>query len=123
MGGLIVVEQLILVVWGPDLIALPRPATLRGSVLIGDAAIESYRLLAVAVGLVVFVAMRLVLNRTKIGLLVRAGVENTRDGGGARLPHPAAVRRRVHRGLGAGRPRRRDVGLYQETITSHMGLR
>ena len=77
MGGLIVVEQLILVVWGPDLIPLPRPATLTGAILFGDAAIERYRVLAVLVGLAVFAAMWLVLNRTRIGLLVRAGVENS----------------------------------------------
>src|SRR6516164_9316889 len=44
--------------------------------LIGDVAIEKYRLLAMVVGLAVFVAMLLVLNRTKLGLLIRAGVEN-----------------------------------------------
>ena len=43
--------------WGPDLIPLPRPAALRGAFLVGDVAIEKYRLLAVVVGLVVFVAM------------------------------------------------------------------
>ena len=75
-GGLIVCEQLIHVVWGPDLIPLPRPATLTGSFLLGDAAIERYRMLAVVVGLAVFCAMWLVLNRTKIGLIIRAGVEN-----------------------------------------------
>ena len=44
--------------------------------LIGEAAVEKYRVVAVAVGLIVFLAMLLVLNRTKIGLLIRAGVEN-----------------------------------------------
>ena len=39
-------------------------------------AIEHYRLLAVVVGLAVFAAMLLMLNRTKLGLLIRAGVEN-----------------------------------------------
>ena len=76
MGGLIVAEQAIHVVWGPDQIPLPRPTSLRGAFIIGDVAIEKYRLLAVAVGLLVFVAMMLVLNRTKLGLLIRAGVEN-----------------------------------------------
>jgi branched-chain amino acid transport system permease protein len=76
MGGLIVAEQLIHVVWGPDQIPLPLPAALRGAIILGDAAVEKYRLIAVAVGLVVFIAMSLVLNRTKIGLLIRAGVEN-----------------------------------------------
>jgi branched-chain amino acid transport system permease protein len=76
MGGLIVAEQLLYALYGPAQIPLPLPQSLRGSVLIAGAAIEKYRLLAVAVGLVVFIAMVLVLNRTKIGLLIRAGVEN-----------------------------------------------
>ena len=76
MGGMIVAEQLIHVIWGADPISVPPPEAFRGSVLIGDAAIERYRILAVAVGLAVFVAMLMVLNRTKIGLLIRAGVEN-----------------------------------------------
>ena len=77
MGGLIVCEQLIHVIWGPDIIPLPRPATLTGAVLFGDAAIERYRMLAVAVGFIVFVTMWLILARTRLGLLIRAGVENS----------------------------------------------
>ena len=76
MGGMIVAEQMIHVVWGPDQIPLPLPTSFRGVILFGDAAVEKYRLIAVAVGLVVFATMFLVLNRTKIGLLIRAGVEN-----------------------------------------------
>jgi branched-chain amino acid transport system permease protein len=76
MGGMIVAEQLIHVLWGADPISVPPPEAFRGSVLIGEAAIERYRILAVTVGLAVFAAMLLVLNRTKIGLLIRAGVEN-----------------------------------------------
>ena len=44
--------------------------------LFGDAAIERYRLLAAAVGAGVFVAMLWVLARTKMGLLIRAGVQD-----------------------------------------------
>ena len=76
MGGAIVTEQLIGVLWGPEQIPLPIPERLRGALVLGDVAIEKYRLLAVVVGLVVFAAMFLVLNRTRIGLLIRAGVEN-----------------------------------------------
>jgi len=75
-GGMIVAEQLMLVVWGPDMLPLARPQTLRGAFLIGDIALEKFRLAAVVVGLAVFAAMLLVLNRTKLGLLIRAGVEN-----------------------------------------------
>lgn len=75
-GGMIVAEQLIYVIWGPDLQPLPRPEALRGSIFFGDIAIEKYRLASVAVGLALFAAMALMLNRTKLGLLIRAGVEN-----------------------------------------------
>jgi branched-chain amino acid transport system permease protein len=76
MGGLIVAEQLIHVFWGAEQINVALPATFRGSFVLGDVAIEKYRVVAVAVGLLVFAAMQLVLNRTRIGLLIRAGVEN-----------------------------------------------
>jgi branched-chain amino acid transport system permease protein len=76
MGGMIVGEEIIKVIWGPAQIPLPLPETLRGAFLLGDAAVEKYRVLACAVGLVVFAAMLWTLNRTKVGLLVRAGVQD-----------------------------------------------
>lgn len=76
MGGMIVVEQIIHVIWGGDQKAMALPAGLRGAILIGDVALERYRLLCVIVGAVVLVSMLLVLNRTRLGLLIRAGVEN-----------------------------------------------
>jgi len=76
MGGMVVGEELIKVIWGAQQIALPLPAALRGAWIVGDAAIEKYRLLAMVVGLLVFGAMLLVLNRTKLGLLIRAGVQD-----------------------------------------------
>ena len=75
-GGLIVAEQALYALWGPQIIPLPLPTSLRGSFILGDIAIAKYRLLAMLVGLVVFVAIQLTLNRSKIGLLIRAGVEN-----------------------------------------------
>ena len=76
MGGMIIGEELIKVIWGPLQIALPLPEAMRGSVLWGDAAIEKYRLLAVWVGLTIFAVQMWVLNRTKVGLLIRAGVQD-----------------------------------------------
>ncbi|HYA66461.1 MAG TPA: branched-chain amino acid ABC transporter permease, partial [Burkholderiaceae bacterium] len=76
MGALIVIEQLIIVLWGPDALPLPKPAALRGSVIVGSSPIETYRLVALCVGLVIAGVMQLVLTRTRIGLLVRAGVED-----------------------------------------------
>lgn len=76
MGGMLVAEQLINVIWGAETIPLPLPTALRGAISLGDAAIEKYRLVAVVVGLIVFVMMFLTLQRSKIGLLIRAGVEH-----------------------------------------------
>ena len=49
---------------------------LRGSLFLGDAAIEKYRLFAVAIGVLVVLGLLLTLNRTKLGLLIRAGVQD-----------------------------------------------
>ncbi|WP_370318421.1 branched-chain amino acid ABC transporter permease [Oricola sp.] len=76
IGALIVAEQIILALWGGSPMPVPRPALLEGSFVIGDVAIETYRVFAFFLGLVVFIALSLVLNRTRIGLLIRAGVEN-----------------------------------------------
>ena len=76
MGGMIIGEELIKVIWGPLQIALPLPEGMRGAVLLGEAAIEKYRLIAVVVGLAVFAVQAWTLARTKIGLLIRAGVQD-----------------------------------------------
>ena len=76
MGGMIIGEELIKVIWGPLQIPLPLPEGMRGSIYLGDAAMEKYRLIAVVVGAVVFAVLLWMLTRTKIGLLIRAGVQD-----------------------------------------------
>jgi branched-chain amino acid transport system permease protein len=120
-GGMIVAEQLIHVLWGPDLLPLPRPQTLRGAFLIGDMAIEKYRLVAVVLGLVIFAAMLILLNRTKLGLLIRAGVENKEmvEAMGYRI-------RRVFIGVFVAGSALAGLGgalwgMYQESVTVAIG--
>ena len=120
-GGMIVAEQLIHVLWGPDLLPLQRPATLRGAFLVGDMALEKYRLIAVFVGLAVFAGMVLLLNRTKIGLLIRAGVENKEmvEAMGYRIRRlfvGVFVAGSALAGLGGAL-----WGMYQESVTVHIG--
>ncbi|MDP7149879.1 MAG: branched-chain amino acid ABC transporter permease [Paracoccaceae bacterium] len=76
MGALIVAEQMILAIWGGAPMSVPRPSFLEGAFLIGDVAIEIYRVYALILGGLVYIALYLTLNRTRIGLLIRAGVEN-----------------------------------------------
>ena len=76
MGGLIIGEELIKVIWGPAQIPLPPPEALRGSLVFGNATVEKLRLVSVVVGAVVLLGLLYTLNRTKIGLLIRAGVQD-----------------------------------------------
>jgi branched-chain amino acid transport system permease protein len=121
MGGMIVAEQLISVIWGPEQIPLPLPSSLRGAIIVGDSAIEKYRLVAVIVGLLVFAAMYLVLNRTKIGLLIRAGVEN-----GEMVEALGYRIRRIFVAVFAAGSALAGLGgvmwgLYKETLSASMG--
>ena len=76
MGGMIVGEEAIKVIWGPTPIAVELPPSLRGVFTLGDAAVEKYRLLAAGIGALVFIGLLVVLNRSKLGLLIRAGVQD-----------------------------------------------
>jgi branched-chain amino acid transport system permease protein len=121
MGGLIVAEQLIYVIWGPHEVFILRPEAFKGAVTFAGAALEKYRLVAVGFGIVVFLAMRWVLRRTRIGLIVRAGVENREMvqamGYNIRLVFVGVfVAGSALAGLGGVM-----WALYQEMITAHMG--
>ena len=121
MGGMIIGEELIKVIWGPEQIPLPLPEALRGSLLFGEAAVEKYRLLAVLVGALVFAAMVWVLNRTKVGLLVRAGVQDREmvESLGYRISRlfvGVFVVGSALAGLGGVM-----WGLYQQTVIPQMG--
>ena len=77
MGGLIIIEQALIVVFSPEEVILLKPEALQGSVLLGPVALERFRILVVFVGIVLFVSLGLLFNRTKLGLLIRAAVENS----------------------------------------------
>jgi len=122
MGGMIVAEQMIHVIWGASPIPLRLPEGLRGAIVIGDAAMEKYRVIAVVLGLTVFGAMYLVLNRTKIGLLIRAGVEN------AEMVEALGYRiRRLFVGVFIAGSALAGLGgvlwaFYRQTLTASMGM-
>jgi branched-chain amino acid transport system permease protein len=76
LGATIVLEELIRIAWGPNDQVMPVPATLQGSWDVADVVILRVPVVAIGLGLVVYAGMRLLLNRTRVGLIVRAGVEN-----------------------------------------------
>lgn len=122
MGGLIIGEELIKMIWGPQMMNIVMPETLRGAWLLGDAAIEKFRLLALAIGLVVLLSMLWVLQRTKLGLLIRAGVQDREmvESLGYRIRYlfiGVFVVGAMLAGLGGVL-----WGLYQQSVTPQLGV-
>jgi len=75
-GATIVLVELIRVFWGPNDEVMTVPMTFRGSWDIFDVIIAKYRIICIFIGIVVYAVIQLILKKTKIGTIVRAGVEN-----------------------------------------------
>ena len=76
LGFMLVISEMLKVVWGPNQIPATVPPALAGSWEFGDVLIIKYRLFIIIMGLLVFGIFYYILKRTKIGLIVRAGVIN-----------------------------------------------
>lgn len=76
LGLMLVLQELIKVVFGPNGVAVKTPSYLAGSWEIGDVIIIKYRLFIIVIGFVIFGIFQYMLKRTKIGLIVRAGVQD-----------------------------------------------
>ncbi|MEC5425620.1 branched-chain amino acid ABC transporter permease [Virgibacillus sp. C22-A2] len=74
LGFMLVLQEMVKVAFGPDQKAVFPPEYLQGSFLLGDIVLIKYRLFIIAVGLLVFLVATFILKRTRIGLIVRAGV-------------------------------------------------
>jgi branched-chain amino acid transport system permease protein len=76
MGASLIMAEIIRVVWGPNDEVTLMPAALTGSWDLFDVVINKFRAISIIVGVAVFVVMQLVLRKTKLGIIVRGGVEN-----------------------------------------------
>ncbi|MBB6446393.1 branched-chain amino acid ABC transporter permease [Bacillus benzoevorans] len=76
LGLMLVLAELLKVVWGPNQISAMPPEALKGSWQAGEVVIIKYRAFIIAVGLFMFTIVQYILKKTKIGLVVRAGVMN-----------------------------------------------
>ena len=76
LGATIVLEELIRFLWGPNDQVMPVPATLQGSWDVADVVVLRAPVIAIALGLAAYAGIEWLLTRTRVGLIVRAGVEN-----------------------------------------------
>jgi len=75
-GATIVLVELIRVFWGPNDEVMTVPLTFSKSWDVMDIIINRYRVICIVVGLVVYGVIQLILKKTKLGTIVRAGVED-----------------------------------------------
>jgi branched-chain amino acid transport system permease protein len=76
LGAAFILNDLALVLWGGDTFTVPVTPVLQGALQIGEVFYPKYRLFVLALGLAVFGALWLLLNRTRLGALIRAGVDD-----------------------------------------------
>ncbi len=75
-GATIVLVELIRVFWGPNDEVMTVPLTFSRSWDVMDIIINRYRVICIVVGFVVYGVIQLILKKTKLGMIVRAGVED-----------------------------------------------
>lgn len=76
MGVFILLSELIKVPFGPNPVNSNTPHDLSQTSLVGHVAIVHYQVFVVVIGIVVYAALVLLMQRTRLGLVVRAGVVN-----------------------------------------------
>jgi branched-chain amino acid transport system permease protein len=76
VGAMIVMEELVRIVWGPNDEVMPVPMNFMGSWDLFDVVVSKYPLIAIVIGLILYFTIYMILRRTKLGTIVRAGVEN-----------------------------------------------
>lgn len=76
LGLMIVFTELVRVFWGPNPIVALRPPLLTGTWVMGSVIISKYRVFLIAVGIVVALAINYLVNRTKVGMVMRAGIQS-----------------------------------------------
>lgn len=69
-------SELLLIVFGDDPLSVPAPPGLDGSVTVFGASYPTYRLVLIGVGAAIALAVYLVVDRTRVGALVRATVSD-----------------------------------------------
>ncbi len=75
-GMILAFNEVVRYVWGPSSIYMNAPEALSGQVNLFGLNYPSYRFALIAAGLVVALGLYLLINKTRLGMLIRAGASN-----------------------------------------------
>jgi len=76
IGFALMFQDLALLIWGGDPYTIPLPAALQGIVTAGALRFPTYRIFIIVVATLVGAALWIVLDRTRVGAMIRAAVDD-----------------------------------------------
>ena len=76
IGFALIFQDLALLIWGGDPYTIPAPTFLQGAVRVGASSFPVYRIFIVVMALAVGLLLWLALERTRIGAMIRAAVDD-----------------------------------------------
>src|SRR5579872_7087001 len=76
LGIVLIVQEAIVLIWGADPLSVEIPSALQGGIALGLISFPYYRLFLVVIALILIAAVWLGLERTKLGAIIRAGIED-----------------------------------------------
>jgi len=100
VGFSLIFQDLALLIWGGDPYSIPVPPYLSRTFLISGITFSAYRLFLIVVACVIGAALWVLLDRTRIGAVIRAAVDDAEMAGGVGVNVPRASLGVF--GLGAG---------------------
>ena len=81
-----IIADLCLTAWGGDPLPLAAPAALRAPLRLAGLAFPTYRLVVLAVAVAAAAALVLLMDRTRLGAMIRAGVDDRQMARGVGIP-------------------------------------
>ena len=86
LGVSFIIADICLLVWTGDPMPLPAPQSLRPPLRVAGFAFPTYRLVVLAIALVAALALYLLMERTRLGAMIRAGVDDMEMARGVGIP-------------------------------------
>ena len=76
LGIAFIIADLCLILWGGDPIPIPTPPALQQPLRVAGIAFPAYRLAVVVIAILVAIVLFLLMDRTRLGAMIRAGVDD-----------------------------------------------
>jgi branched-chain amino acid transport system permease protein len=86
LGFAFIIADICLMIWTGDPWTLPAPPSLRPPLLFGGFAFPTFRLVVLGIALVTAVALYFLMDRTRLGAMIRAGVDDMEMARGVGIP-------------------------------------